>query len=710
MIPILYDQNETEFLTNGLGRLSDAISCYTEETRNGEYALSMVYPLEGIHFADISIGRLILASVGNGQQTQPFRISEIKRTLDGKKAEIYAPHISYDLNKMVALPFSASSAAGAFAALESAIQGNTHFTFSTDKTVDSAYALTKPMSVRAVLGGTEGSFTDVYGQIEYQFDRFKVVGNLNRGADRGVTIRYGKNLTKLENSDIEDSVYTAIIPYVTYRDASSAEKSIVGDMIKTDAFDSALPKIKSIDLSSKWTDTENEPTAEQVTDLGKAYLEQEKDLSEISKSIKVSYIDLSKTEEYKGRAILEEVRLCDTVHVRFDALGVNATAKAVKIKYNVLLDRVEEVELGSAANNLSSTLKSAITQATADLPTTSDMEAAQRHAAELITGGLGGVIYVRRNANGQPIEIDICSALADGSLPASYKEATNGIWRWNANGLAYFDKYTDDPYTADTPIAITADGAINASLITTGELMAGLIKTGIIKAKNGLSYWDLDKAIFANKSNNGAEVLLSNGCVNLALGSTTNSSTFVGSIRGQVGTSDESKMSVGINAIPGSEGVQLGVYQSDESRASYYALRVKKNETSSYARRVDIDNNSVLRPFDVRTEGSFYIVDVDSSDNESVYGELWNATNGDKLFTIEAEWASGGWVLAHSNAGDKSTYYDIKYLKSDDKIHFYRECVFENGYDVDIPFMTAAGREAKIHVSNGIITGWDYTS
>ena len=472
MIPILYDQNETEFLTNGLGRLSDAISCYTEETRNGEYALSMVYPLEGIHFADISIGRLILASVGDGQQTQPFRISEIKRTLDGKKAEIYAPHISYDLNKMVALPFSASSAAGAFAALESAIQGNTHFTFSTDKTVDSAYALTKPMSVRAVLGGTEGSFTDVYGQIEYQFDRFKVVGNLNRGADRGVTIRYGKNLTKLENSDIEDSVYTAIIPYVTYRDASSAEKSIVGDMIKTDAFDSALPKIKSIDLSSKWTDTENEPTAEQVTDLGKAYLEQEKDLSEISKSIKVSYIDLSKTEEYKGRAILEEVRLCDTVHVRFDALGVNATAKAVKVKYNVLLDRVEEVELGSAANNLSSTLKSAITQATADLPTTSEMEAAQRHAAELITGGLGGVIYVRRNANGQPIEIDICSALADGSLPASYKEATNGIWRWNANGLAHFDKYTDDPYTADTPIAITADGAINASLITTGTINA----------------------------------------------------------------------------------------------------------------------------------------------------------------------------------------------------------------------------------------------
>ena len=240
--------------------------------------------------------------------------------------------------------------------------------------------------------------------------------------------------------------------------------------------------------------------------------------------------------------------------------------------------------------------------------------------------------------------------------------------------------------------------------------MAGLIKTGIIKSKNGLSYWDLDNAIFADKSDNGAEVLLSNGCVDLTVGSTANSSTFVGSIRGQVGTSDESKMSVGINAIPGSEGVQLGVYQSDESRASNYALRVRKNETSSYARRVDIDNNSVLRPFDVRTEGSFYIVDVDSSDNESVYGVLWNATNGDKLFIIEAERASGGWVLAHSNAGDKSTYYDIKYLKSDDKIHFYRECVFKNGYDVDIPFMTAAGREAKIHVSNGIITGWDYTS
>jgi phage-related protein len=42
MIPILYDKDETEFKTNGLGRLSDAISCIVTEERNGIYELEMV--------------------------------------------------------------------------------------------------------------------------------------------------------------------------------------------------------------------------------------------------------------------------------------------------------------------------------------------------------------------------------------------------------------------------------------------------------------------------------------------------------------------------------------------------------------------------------------------------------------------------------------------------------------------------------------------
>ena len=44
MIPILFDSDEENFTSNGIGRLSDAISCVVLEERNGRYELEMEYP------------------------------------------------------------------------------------------------------------------------------------------------------------------------------------------------------------------------------------------------------------------------------------------------------------------------------------------------------------------------------------------------------------------------------------------------------------------------------------------------------------------------------------------------------------------------------------------------------------------------------------------------------------------------------------------
>ena len=41
MIPILYESTETTFTSNGIGRLSDAVSCTVTEERNGPYELTM---------------------------------------------------------------------------------------------------------------------------------------------------------------------------------------------------------------------------------------------------------------------------------------------------------------------------------------------------------------------------------------------------------------------------------------------------------------------------------------------------------------------------------------------------------------------------------------------------------------------------------------------------------------------------------------------
>ena len=50
MKPILFPGNARRFDSQGLGSLSDCISCRVAETRNGEYELNMTYPMSGIHF------------------------------------------------------------------------------------------------------------------------------------------------------------------------------------------------------------------------------------------------------------------------------------------------------------------------------------------------------------------------------------------------------------------------------------------------------------------------------------------------------------------------------------------------------------------------------------------------------------------------------------------------------------------------------------
>ena len=94
MKPILFPAEQTSFNTNGLGRLTDAISCIvTEEERNGSYELHMEYPIDGHIMEEITYSRIICAVPADNKAMQPFRIYRISK-LSGI-VEIDAEHISY---------------------------------------------------------------------------------------------------------------------------------------------------------------------------------------------------------------------------------------------------------------------------------------------------------------------------------------------------------------------------------------------------------------------------------------------------------------------------------------------------------------------------------------------------------------------------------------------------------------------------------------
>lgn len=455
MTPLLYPPTETAFADNGLGALSDAVGCTVTEERNGPFELTLQYPVTGLHYDQLALRSLILAKPNPTDAPQPFRVYRLTKPLNGL-VTAYAQHISYDLSGIPAAPFSAPNAPAALAGLGQNAAAPCPFTFWTDKETAAPFSVDKPASLRSLLGGVGGSILDTYGG-EYAFDGFTVRLWAARGADRGVTLRYGKNLTDLSQDESCAAVYTGVYPYW-----AGPEGALIQLPERTLAAPGsyAFVRILPLDLSSEWQEP---PTADQLRQRAEEYMKQNS-IGTPQVSLTVSFVQLEQTEEYRGLALLERVSLCDTVGVEFSRLGVSARAKCIKTVYNVLLDRMESVELGDARSNLADTLvqqQAAISQK----PSTSAMRAAIDRATALITGNLGGYVVLRSTGGGkEPDEILI--------MDAPDIESAVKVWRWNQSGLGYSKSGYNGPYG----LAMTADGQIVADFITAGTLNAAQVQ------------------------------------------------------------------------------------------------------------------------------------------------------------------------------------------------------------------------------------------
>lgn len=475
MIPILFEKNATVFTANGIGRLTDAKSCVVTEERNGLYELEMTYPITGIRYEELAEERIILAEPFQNGEYQPFRIYRISRPLRGM-VTVNAEHISYLLNKIVVMPFTASSCADAMSKIRQYAANNCPFTFGTDKDVNGTMTVSIPKAVRPFLGGESGSILDVYGTGEYEFDRFGVFLHTHRGQDNGVTLRYGKNITDLLRETDLSNVYTGIVPYWAGSDGEvvTLTEGVVYSSHRS-AF--AYDIIKPVDFSGEW---ESAPSESQLRTRAQNYVTNNEGW-EIADNITVSFVQLSQSPEYANLAVLEQVHLCDTVSVVYEALGVETSSKVIRTEYNVLQGKYIEIELGTARNTLAQTVTEGIS--------TEIAQASQQSAAlldyqlKLLKGALGGNVIVNTDADGKPYEILI--------INGSTLETSNKILRMNYAGIGFGTSYND------ITTLWTIDGSFTASFIETWILSANQLLAGTIRDKSTNSnYWDLETGDF----------------------------------------------------------------------------------------------------------------------------------------------------------------------------------------------------------------------
>ena len=184
----------------------------------------------------------------------------------------------------------------------------------------------------------------------------------------------------------------------------------------------------------------------------------------------LSFAQLEQSEEYKHLKLLERVSLFDTVNVKFQQLGVSATAKAVKVVYDVLAERVKSVTLGSVRPNIADTITEQQKEIQ-QVPTMTDLERAKAAATAWLTNGKGYKVE-RLDELGRTIDTLY--------MDTPDIETAVNIMRVGQSGIGFSHNGVNGPYSS----AWTIDGNFVADFITSGKLNAALVDVTNINASN----------------------------------------------------------------------------------------------------------------------------------------------------------------------------------------------------------------------------------
>lgn len=452
----LYERKETNFQHNGIGILKDVISCSCSEVLNGKYDLEFEYPITGAYIESIVEENIIKAPVGNPSgEDQLFRIKMISKQF--RRIKVYAIHIFYDLSDNFLEDVSPKDKSGnaAIKWMQARTVYKNDFVASSDITKIATARYVRRNFVDALIG-SDNSFINTWGGELYRNNKTFAM-NKNKGIDRGVQIRYGKNMKEITWDIDITGIVTRIYP-VGFDGLMLPEKYIDSPLINN----YINPKIQKMEFPEIQIDEENgiteEIALEQLRNVTNT--QYELGIDKPTMTIQVNFLELSRTEEYKQNySSMEKIYLGDFVEAIVPHLNLKEKLKVVSTKYDVLAQKYIEFELSNLdkkENSFINSTKQLIQKL--EKVDTNVLNGARKNVTNLIANALGGHVYKTRN------ELFIM----DSENPSEAKK----VWRWNINGLGYSSTGISGPYG----IAITSDGQIVADYITTGKLNANLIE------------------------------------------------------------------------------------------------------------------------------------------------------------------------------------------------------------------------------------------
>lgn len=338
-----FDGNDLD--TQGYGALSDAITCEVTEELNGGYTLEMKYPLLGVRQEYLFPGNIIMAKPNHSQVIQPFRISQVKKSL-GNSISVYANHISYDLSGYVML---SAQTYNSLSAVLNAMNSKTwdtegsafhQFHFDTDIYSTATFSMPALQTMKSWMGGQDGSILGVYGG-EWQYNGFDCILASRRGQDTGIRISYGKNLAGYDKQN-DYSQYSHICAYW-----KNSDTVVTSDLVQTR--NQCAFRVAYYDATKEYE------TAPTVTQLNASAAAQVSKANTLAENIKVTPAQIGNNA----------IGLGDTVLICYEDVF---ETRVIKVVWDVLADNYKMLELGTKKESITDTIKSLSSSGTTATP------------------------------------------------------------------------------------------------------------------------------------------------------------------------------------------------------------------------------------------------------------------------------------------------------------------------------------------------------
>ena len=330
----------TALATNGLGTLPHALSCTRHQVINGDWSLTLSYPLDAPGAALLQPERLLCYEDEGGAQL--YRISRLKPSISrqGRTLEVEAPHLCYDLAHKYIVNIETSEddrypdGIDAATALEQLL-AETGFSPG-DVTVDGETLDYLDILQKDVMSCIKEQLLEKWGG-ELEFDNFTVHLRSALGQDRRYPIRDGRNIAGITVT--ED--YEPVVTRLHVRGYENANFEEIND--GKDWIDSELSAQYAY-AREGYADFDDVDDPQELLRLGRERLTA-LEVPEITYDIRLA--QMRGTVQYAAYRRLENFALGDTAVLHSAAVDRDVILRCSELETDCLSGRNKSLKLGN---------------------------------------------------------------------------------------------------------------------------------------------------------------------------------------------------------------------------------------------------------------------------------------------------------------------------------------------------------------------------